>query len=303
MSDAAAAPTGAPTPAAPQPGTAPGQPATPKQGETPAQAEARRLKLRIGDQEQEFDETEVITNFQKGRNASQLLSKADQKRQEALKARAEADGILNRIKSDPLGTLRELGIDVRGMSEQAILREIELEKMTPAERKAHDLEQKLKGFEDEKKQAEREQQEAQHREAVQKHADEFATLFVGTMEKLGLPKSSGQHVVPRMARLYQQNEAAGLESTPEEMASYVLEGLKKEHAGVLSGLEGDALLEHLGPDTVKKVLAANLGKVRTRQGRPAAPVAAAVPEPRATPAGGLHARKGRWAVIDEQFGK
>jgi hypothetical protein len=310
MSDTVTAPTGAPAPTGTTSGLAPGTPSTgaTKQGETPAQAEARMLKRRMGDKEIELPESKVWANYDKGENAAQLLSKVEQRRQEALRAKMEADGILGRLKDkgNLRSVLQELGYtaeDLRAMSEREILSAIELEKMTPAERRAHEAEQKLKGYEDEKKKAAEEQQQAQFQEEVKKHADEFATLFVGTMEALGLPKASGRHVLPRMARLYEQNEAAGLESSPEEMASYVLEGLKKEHAGVLSGLEGDALLEHLGPDTVKKVLAAHLGKVRTRQGRPAAPVAAApVSEPR-VPAGGLHARKGRWAVIDEQFGK
>lgn len=308
MSDAAA-PTGAPAPGAQPDATTQGQ-SVPgqKQGETPAQAEARRLKLRIGNEEQEFDEREVATNFQKGRHAAQLLSKADQKRQEALKDKAYADGILGRLKDkgNVTAVLRELGYtpeDLRSMSEREILSAIEMEKMTPAERRAYELEQKLKGYEDEKTKAKEQEQEAQFQQEVQKHADEFANLFMGTMEKLGLPKASGRHVMPRMARLYQQNEQAGLESTPEEMAAYVLEGLKAEHSGILSGLEGDALLEHLGPDTVKRVLAAHLGKVRSRQGRPTAPMTPTEPPAPKPAATGLRARKGLWADLDARFGK
>jgi hypothetical protein len=290
----------APAPAS-QSSTTPGQPGATAQkaGEPSAQAEARRLKLRIGDKEEEYDEGEVVANFQKGKNTAQLMSKVEQRRQEALKEKAYADGVLSRIKSDPLGTLRELGVDVRGMSERAILDAIELEKMTPAERRAYDAEQKLKGYEDEKQKVKQEQEQAKYQEEVQRHADEFSNLFVSTMEKLGLPKTSGRHVLPRMARLYEQNETAGLQSDPDEMAAYVLEGLKKEHSGVLAGLEGDALLEHLGADTVKKVLAAHLGKVRARSGRPGATPAQSHGAPLvAKPAQGFDPRKGRMAEVE-----
>jgi hypothetical protein len=259
------------------------------------------LKLMLGGKEVEVPESDVLAHYQKGKNAAQLLSKVEQRRQEALKAKAEAEGIFARLKADPVGTLESLGIDTRGLSEKRILQEIELERMTPDQRRAHELEQKVKQFETEKQKAEREQQEKAHAAEVERHKDEFANLFVGVMETLGLPKSSGRFVVPRMAQLYAQNEAAGLESSPEEMAAHVMRGLEAEHRGVLSGLDGDALLERLGPDVVRKVLGAHLNRVNakrrgaapsTTQARPATPAAA--PE-------NVDPRKGRWAHIEQNY--
>lgn len=292
MSDAApAAPT---APAAPPPGAQPAA-TTPKPGETPAQAEARRIKLVLDGKEEDLGEEEVVANYRKGKNAAQLLSKVDQRRQEALKAQAHADGVLGRLKKEPLAVLRELGVDVRQLSESTILQEIELERMTPAERKAHELEQKLKGYESEKQKAEEERKRAAFEEEKARHQDEFAQLFTETMVATGLPKTSARHVAHRMAALYQQNEEAGLESTPEEMAAHVMHGLKAEHTGLLSGMEGDALLEWLGEGVVKKVLGAHLAKVRSRPGAQPAVVRAPMPAPAASP---VDPRKGRWADID-----
>lgn len=303
MSEAAAAAGAAPAGGSPAPGAPKsGQPPAQKQGETPAQAEARRVKLRLGDQEVELDERELATNYQKGRDASKLLSKVEQRRQEALRAKMEADGILGRLKDkgNLRTVLRDLGYtaeDLRSMGEREILDAIELEKMTPAERRAYEAEQKLKEYEAERDKVKQTEAEKARAEEVARHKDEFAGLFLATFEGLGLPKQSARFVMHRMAHLYQQNEAAGLESTPEEMASYVLEGIRNEHRGVLSGLEGEALIEHLGPDVVKKVLSVHLAKARAKRGMGGQEqpqrVAQAQPEAKMDP------RKGRWALIEQ----
>lgn len=283
----------APQPGAQQPGQQSTSPAQ-KPGESATQAQARMLKLMLDGAEVELPESTVVANFRKGQEAAKLLSKVEQRRAEALKAKAEADGVFARLKSDPLSVLKELGVDVRGLSEKTILQEIELEKMTPAERRAYELEQKLKGYETEKQKAEQERQQAALAQEVERHKDELATLFMETMERTGLPKSSGRFVMHRMAHLYRQNEEAGLESTPEEMASYVMEGLKREHVGVISGLEGEALLSHLGEDVVKRVLGAHLARIK-KQRPQAAPAAVQQPQ---RPAAPLDPRKGRWADIE-----
>lgn len=297
MSDApAAAPvTPPPSPGGPTPGAQPN--AAPKPGETPAQAQAR-IKLLLGGKEQEFDPSEVATNFEKGRSAAQLLSKADKFRLEGLKAKTEAQGLYSRLKSDTLAVLREAGVDVRSLSEKTILQEMELEQMSPEARRAYEAEQKLKKYEEERQRAEEEKQQAKHAEEVQRHQEEFSNLFLQTMEKTGLPKEAARWVSYRMAHLYAQNEEAGLESTPQEMAQHVMMGLQAEHRGVLSGLKGKALLEYLGPAAVKEVLSAHLEGVRARRGAVAAPQA---PQPRQAPPQPQQAtnpRRGRWDMID-----
>lgn len=292
MPEAATAPAGAPSPAG-APGQ-PQQPNAPKPGETPAQAEARMLKRKTGNGEVEIPESEVWANYDKGRGSAQLLSKANERREEALKAKTYADGVLSRLKDkgNVREVLRDLGYtkeDLRAMSEAEIIEAINEEKMTPAERRAYEAEQKVKQYETEKQKAEREKQEAAHSEAVERHKDELANLFLSTMESTGLPKSAGRFVMHRMAHLYAQNEQAGLESSPEEMAAYVMEGFRAEHKGVVGNLKGEQLVEFLGPEAVKEVLRVHLEKARAKRGVPGAPRVA--PEPK--PAAPVDPRRGR----------
>lgn len=295
---APAAPAGVPGTPPPQPGQlAQGQ----KPGETPAQAEARRLKLRIDGQDVELDESEVVANYRKGKNAAQIMSAAEKRRQEVLKDKAYADGIISRLKADPHGVLKELGYSreqLREMSEKAILQEIELEKMSPAERRAHEAEQRIKEMEAERDKAKQSEEEKVHAAEVQRHADEFANLFLDTMSATGLPKASGRWVAYRMAHLYQQNEEAGLESSPEEMAAHVIQGLKKEHTGVLSGLKGKALAEYLGEGVVKEIQRYSLEVARAKRGGGQPPPASAPPP---APPKDVDPRKGRWAHIEKNY--
>lgn len=257
-------------------------------GAQPTPAQARKLRLLLDGKEQEFDESHIIANFKKGQNASRLLSEADKRRQEALKARSEAEGMLSLAKKDPRRFLKELGVDTTRMSQEEILEEIRMEKMSPAERRAHELEQQLKALEEEKGKGEEEKKKAAHAAEVAKHKDELASLFLETMERLRLPKSSGRFVIGRMAALYGQNERAGLESTTDEMAEHVLAGLRSEQQGMLGGLDGEELLSHLGPEVVTKVIQANLARVRAKKGAPSAqqqPVVA--PKVAAKPPAGL----------------
>lgn len=295
-----AAPAGQPASPAPQQGQPVASGAKP--GETAAQTQARMLKLMLDGQEVELPESQVVANFRKGKDAAQLLSKVEQKRLEALKAKSEAEGLLNRLKQDPRGVLRELGLDMRKLSEETILEAIELEKMTPAERRAYEAEKRVREMEAERDKVKKSEEEKAHAAEVERHKDEFANLFLGTMEKLGLPKSSARYVIPRMAQLYAQNEQAGLESSPEEMAEWVMQGLQAEHRGVLSGLDGEALLERLGDDVVRKVQTAVLARFNAkRKAGGAQPAQTRPAQQPAQPMGNVDPRKGRWALIESQY--
>ena len=224
------------------------------------QDEARRYKLRFGENdEREIPETEILAKMRRGENVQQQLSRAAAFRQEALKARAEADGILNRLKSDPRGALRDLGVNLSKMSQEEILEEIRLEQMTPQERALHDREKAIRAKEEEHQKAEEKKKgEADHQE-MERHKDEFAGLFMDVLERTGLPKASGRHMVRHLADLY---EEFGGEIDPDSAAAHVMAKLVPEHRAVMLGLEGEALLEHLGDELVRKVVSGHLSRIK-----------------------------------------
>lgn len=259
-----------------------GEAVAPQQAQTP-----RMLKLMMDGKEVEYPESEVVGNFKKGRESAKLLTLAQQRREEALREKAATEGLVAKLKkggAEGRAALRALGVDPAKMGEEEILEMIRMEKMSPAEKERYELQQKIKGFEDEKKKAEDEKKTAAHEAEKQRHMDELGGLFAEALTKTGLPRAAAPALFPRMAALYAQNEEAGLESTPEEMAHHVMEGVRETQKAMYGRLKGQELLDFIGPEVLKEILNANLQ--RNSMGRvPGVPQQSRQPRPVAKPAG------------------
>lgn len=259
-------------------GQAGGDAAGAQQAQTP-----RMLKFMLDNKEVELPESEVVGHFKRGREAGKILTIAQQRKEEALREKAAAEGLVAKLKkggAEARAALRDLGVDPAKVGEEEILEMIRMEKMTPSERREHELQQKIKGYEDEKKKAEEDKKTSAQEAEKQRHMDELGGLFAEALIKTGLPKAAAPALFPRMAALYEQNERAGLESSPEEMAHHAMEGLKEIQGATLRKLKGAELLDFIGPEVLREILTANLQRANTgrvpgvpQQGRQSRPVA------------------------------
>jgi hypothetical protein len=105
-------PPGAPngTPASTQPPVAAAvQETKPEAQATAAAAEVRRLKMKLADREVELPEDQIL----------EIASQKSSVMYEAQKAQRERDALVERLKADPEGTLKEMGLD---MDERAVAR-------------------------------------------------------------------------------------------------------------------------------------------------------------------------------------
>lgn len=244
-----AAPVATPTNAAPTQGN-PAQ--TPATQPTPAAA-ARMLKLTIDGQDLEMPESEVIAMAQKGKSA-------DKRFQEAAAARREAEQVVNFLKSNPKEAFKKLGIDVRKFSEDTLLEMIQHDQMTPEQKKAQENENELRRYRDTEKQA----QERAHAEALarqeQEYMQSYDATFVKALTESGLPKTP--YTVKRMAELTLIATRKGLDLEPSQLAKLVREDYESEMKAMYGQADGDALLELLGKDAVKKLSKAQLSKYK-----------------------------------------
>lgn len=250
------------TPAAPAPAPAPG-------GDVPAEGapavaappapKKYRLKGIDGDGEQEYEEGHLIGLAKRGKNAAQMVSLAEKRAQEALKREKDTEAKLARLK-DPKqarAVLKELGVDVRGLSTEEILEAVEEEKLTPEQRRIRDLERKeadrLKADEDTKKK----EVDAKTDAEVQQHLDELSNTFQDVMALTGLPRESAVAVGYRLAAIYQAADAAGVEVDPEVAADRVKAALKGEQAACFKTKDGKwdvpALAEWIGPEGMDQI--------------------------------------------------
>jgi len=267
--------------------------------ETPAE---RRIRLKLADDgpEEEFDERTLAGLARRGKNAAQLMSRADKVRMESERRVRDAEAKLARIKDDPVAVLRELGVDPLALSEQQILRALEEEKerqLPPEERALRQKAREADELRAKLKQREQQEQSAREEQETEKYREQLAGLFTEVMQRSGLPKSSARAVMHRVASVVQAADSVGEQVDPDEAAAYVVEQLRQEQRAVVSGMSVSELAEWLGPEIMLAIRKHDLAQYRQRKGGGAPPPAPSGPAPKPAPA--LHSRKGRWAHIEQ----
>lgn len=252
----------APTPSAPSNGsgnTASAQPTKPTAGAptpapTPAQTQ-RMLKVKLDGKEIDVPESEVLAGYQQGKVANQRF-------QEAAALKKQADEILAFGKANPKEFLAKMGMNVRQWAEEYLIKELEVEAMSPEQKKARENEDELRKYkENEKKDAERKKQ-AEIDGLTNQKRQEFDVMFTQALTESGLPKTP--FTVKRMAELQLINIKKKLELNAQQLAKLVKEDYAAEHKSLFGALDGDQLIEALGPELVKKLSKAQIAKLKSK---------------------------------------
>ena len=261
MADASAAPP-APAPAG-DPGAQPGEGNAAPGEKAPQQAQARKLRLRglDGDEEREYDEGHLVGLAKRGKNAAQLVSLAEKKAQEAAKREQQIEERLSRLKGGDVraarAALKELGVDVRKLSEAEILEAVEEEKLTPEQKRIRTLEREKEERETADADSKRKAEEAQLRQEEETELNAISTTFQEVMELAGLPRQSAVAVGYRLVPLFQAAHAAGVQVDPELAAERVKSALMVEHKALFTGKDGKtdfgAMAKWLGPEAMTEL--------------------------------------------------
>lgn len=221
----------------------------------PTQAEIRKMKLKIDGKDQEYDEPEVIRLAQQGKAAQQRF-------QEAAKMRKEAEDMIGLIKRDPIAVMNDprIGVNFRELAEKYLSEQLKLEMMTPEQKKYHEAEQKLKGYQDQEK-AQKAQVENQQMQQLQDHyANEFSNTITDALKTQGVPKSP--NTVKRMAALMSKSLENGLDLPPAQIAKLVREEYLSEIKELFGSSDEDTLLGLLGDETANKIRKADLKRLK-----------------------------------------
>lgn len=239
----------------PAPATGNQTPSQNPNGQPNQTAEQRRMKLKIDGKEVEMSESEVVSYATKARAA-------DQRFDEAANIRKEAEQVLKFAKDNPEEFFKRTGMNAREWAEQYLLREIERERMSPEQKKALENEEKLRKYEDGEKLRIETERKAQIAALEKQHLQNYDLMFTEALQKSGLPKTA--YTVKRMAELQLVNVKKKLELKPDQLAKLVREDYASEQKALLSGYDGDQLIEFLGPDVVKKLSKAQIAKLKSR---------------------------------------
>ena len=211
----------------------------------------------------------------------QFVSKghaADERFREASERAKRAEAVEAALKSGDLDVLRQYGLDPDEVAIERTKRLMEREQLPEHERRARDAEERAAKLERQIKEREeaesRAKQEAQSREWAQQTWNDLAQA----VEAIGYAdrKFAEQRLLPRVIDVYTDAAKKGYDLTPERAAKIAQSQLRSEAAAIIGGLDGDALLDHLGPQVVDRVRKAILAKHKKSQ-------VAAAPPPEIAP--------------------
>lgn len=235
----------------------------------------RVYKVKIDGQEEEVNiddrADELLAAYSKVKASNKKFEEAAAERKAAEKERQEAKAMIDRMKSDPWSVMKELGLDPRTTSEEYLIKQLELEAMTPEQKKAMEMEKKLKDYEEREQLTKKEQEEKIKMEEEAKAAEriaqksqafakEYSDQTLEALQSSKLPRS--QKVVAEVAKKMLEAAEDGYEMTPKQAVKLV----EKEHMAALSSLLKDAypdlLASLLGDEAMKKLRKRDVEKLK-----------------------------------------
>lgn len=235
----------------------------PGKTDTPATAPAteaspenpRKFKVKVDNQELEVSEADLIRNYQKG-------IAADKRFNEASQMHKQAEEFIGLLRSNPMKVLTDprLSIDMKKIAEDYVYEQYQLEQMTPEQREAREMKERLTRYEQEEK-ARKEQEEAKRaQELTDKWTQNYTKDIMTAIEKSGLPRS--EHTVRRMAYYMHQSLKNGLGLTAIDVVDLVRNDYNTEIKSLLGGLDGDVLLSFVGDDLARKIQKHDIQRLR-----------------------------------------
>lgn len=293
MPEAAAAPTAAAPTAPPTQGNGAAGHETPAGTPVPAETKAappappKTYRLKISGTEREVSEQTYHAYAQKAAAADQMLAEAKRAREEAA---SEKEALKQRLGKDWRGVLKEMGHDPDEFLKRSILETYGQPELTPEQKQVQVERQARERAEAELARFQQERLTAQQQAEEQAEFESYRDTFNKALTAAGFPTDTESPMtawaVRRMAALAEANMDAGTELSPEVMAEMVKADMADEHRAVFGSLEGDALLDALGDEVVRKVNKAALARFERRRagGEQTGNPAAATADPRTTAA-------------------
>jgi hypothetical protein len=221
---------------------------------TPAQK--KKFKLKIYDEEREYDEDEVVRYAQKA-------AAADKRFQEAANLEKRYQGIIEKLKTDPWQLFQALEMDPEQAAEQLLLEKLRYEQMTPEQKEALEYRKKYETAQQQLQRIKEMQEEEQTRLVQEQYnviksnvADRIDQEIVEAIQSAGI-----KHKTPALVRriatkmlTYQQANGGEMldaksalrhvmDETKPELQEF-LETLSPEDLGKLSPTFLDAVRRH-----------------------------------------------------------
>lgn len=243
---------------------------TPSQGQ-PSPAEADLFELdgqKLSPAELRKQWSGIVGNYSKGKNAAQLMTKADQVRREAEQKARQAEEFWEVAQKDPRllrGFFAKRGLDPDNLASHMLMETIQKEQMSEGERRLFEAQKQLEEREGRIKQWEQQQRHAAEERAVATERERYKKMMDEAVGKLGLPKESSFVATRRIAAIMEKALDADVELSVEEAAGMARDEFSGELRSLVASLEGPALVQFLGDEVVKRLRAHDLAQLKSRR--------------------------------------
>lgn len=230
----------------------------------------RALKLKVDGEE--FEEQLPFEIDESNKEQVEFLkrhlqmSKAASKRMnEAALTRKQAEQFIQALQNDPMKVLsnpKVMGEEkFRAIAESYLAKQLQDQLLSPEERKRIEMEEKLRGYEEQEKTQRETAEQEQIQQLEQHYAQQYQKTIIDALQTSNLPKNP--FTVRRMAELMQKNLQHGLDLEPQYLAQLVREDYQKELVSLIGSSDADQIIAMFGDDVANKIRKADLAKFKS----------------------------------------
>jgi hypothetical protein len=241
-----------------------------------AEAEFQPVKLKYGDEEIEITSMDQLTKIaQKGLGA-------ERKFQEAASIRKTAEKLVATLKDNPIEILRHPALRDKMIeaAQELLFEHIQHEQMSAEDRARLQEREELERYRRAEQERKVQEETKQREELRDKYRQDYERQFIEALNDGGIPKSDW--AVTRMAQYMRQAIKTGMSNiAPKDVVHLVKRDWQQAQSELYGQLDGDKLIQMLGPDIAEKIRKADVAKL-TSKGRPQqkAPQVVEASEPR-----------------------
>ena len=243
--------------------------------ESKTEPEFKPVKLKYGDEEIEVGSLDQLTKIaQKGLGA-------ERKFQEAASIRKQAETLVATLKDNPIEILRHPALRDKMIeaAQELLFEHIQHEQMSAEDRARMQEREELERYRRSEQERRAQEETKQREELKDKYRQDYERQFIEALNEGGIPRSDW--AVTRMAQYMRQALKTGMNNiAPKDVVHLVKRDWQQAQADLYGQMDGDKLIQMLGPDIAEKIRKADVAKLTSKRPSPKPAQAVEASEPK-----------------------
>jgi hypothetical protein len=215
----------------------------------------KKFKVKVDGQESEVDESELVASYQKSKAA-------DKRFQEAAQKAKQAEQIMAALESGDIKFIEQkLGKEkAKALFEDYLIQDLEYQSLSPAEKRARELEMENKSLKELQEQEKKQRAEQEKQAYLQKAHEEIDNEVHQALSELGIkptPRLAVRIVDEMIAKLEGKGEAM----SAKDASARALKGLQTDIAEYLPTLSLEQLQQIIPPKVIDMLREGEVNRV------------------------------------------